>query len=175
MTAPWLKTGIQVAQNDRGANAHHHKQVSCRFEPSSPFYGRFSVQKMAVWGCFQDDRPEDSGRSPVCQVGVCNEGRCSSIAIGVSKERKSAFNKAGAMPWCQTVVHFEVKMGRFLAPIQENPPDCGSISAKQAAFPPQRFPMRYARLGPRSVIVRVLITERGLPSRGFTPPFRVQG
>ena len=40
-------------------------------------------KKMAVWGCFQDDRPENSGRSPVCQVGVCNEGRCSSIAVGV--------------------------------------------------------------------------------------------
>ena len=36
--------------------------------------------------------------------------------------------------------------------------------------------MRYARLGPSSVLVRVLIiTELGLPYRGFTPPFRVQG
>ena len=52
MTTPWLKTGIQVAQNDRGANAHHHKQVSLHFEPSSPFYGRFSVQKMAVFRLF---------------------------------------------------------------------------------------------------------------------------
>ena len=26
-TTPRLKTGVQVAQNDRGANAHHHKQV----------------------------------------------------------------------------------------------------------------------------------------------------
>ena len=52
MTTPRLKTGIQVAQNDRGAKAHHHKQVSLHFEPSSPFYGRFSVQKMAVFGLF---------------------------------------------------------------------------------------------------------------------------
>ena len=37
--APQLKTGIQVAQNDPGAKAHHHKQVSLRFERSSPFYG----------------------------------------------------------------------------------------------------------------------------------------
>ena len=58
MLTPWLKTGIQVAQNDRGANAHHHKQVSLRFEPSSPFYGRFNVQKWPFLGCFQDDRPE---------------------------------------------------------------------------------------------------------------------
>ena len=43
-TTPRLKTAIQVAQNDRGANAHHDKQFSCRLEPSRPFYGRFSVQ-----------------------------------------------------------------------------------------------------------------------------------
>ena len=82
-TTPWLKTGIQIAQNDQGAKAHHHNQVSLRFEPSSPFYGRFSVQKWPFVGCFQDDRPENSGRLLVCQVGVCNEGRCSSMAIGL--------------------------------------------------------------------------------------------
>ena len=113
MTTPWLKTGIQVAQNHRGAKAHHHKQVSLHFEPSSPFYGRFSVQKWPFLGFFQDDRLENSGRSPVFQVGVCNEGRCSSMAIGLSKERKWVFNKACTMPWCHTVVHFEVKMSRF--------------------------------------------------------------
>ena len=52
VTTAWLKTGIQVAQNDRGAQVHHHKQFSLRFEPSSPFYGRFSVQKKAVFGLF---------------------------------------------------------------------------------------------------------------------------
>ena len=46
----WLKTGIHVVQNDRTANAHHPKQVLCCFEPSNPFYGRFSVQKMAIFG-----------------------------------------------------------------------------------------------------------------------------
>ena len=61
-TTPWNKTGIQVAQNDRGANAHHGKQVSLRFEPSSPFYGPFSVQKWPFLGCFPGDRPENSGR-----------------------------------------------------------------------------------------------------------------
>ena len=47
-----LKTGIQVAQSDRGAKAHQHKQVSLRFEPSSRFYGPFSVQKWPFLGCF---------------------------------------------------------------------------------------------------------------------------
>ena len=55
-TTPWVKTGIQVAQNDRGAKVHHHKQVSLHFEPSSPFYGRFSVQKWLFFEPF-------SGRS----------------------------------------------------------------------------------------------------------------
>ena len=113
MTTPWLKTGIQVAQNDRGANAHHHKQVSLRFEPSSLFYGRFSVQKRPFLGYFQDDRPENPGRSPVCQAGVCNEGRCSSMAIWLSNDGKWVFNTACTMPWCHAVVHFEVKMSRF--------------------------------------------------------------
>ena len=49
----------------------------------------------------------------MCQVGVFNEGRSSSIAIGLSKECKAVFNKAYAMPWCHTVVDFEVKMSRF--------------------------------------------------------------
>ena len=92
---------------------HHHKQVSCRFEPSSPFYGRFSVQKWPILGRFQDDRPENSGRSLVCRVGVSNEGRCSSMAIGPSKECKWVGNKACAMPWCHGVGDFEVKTSRF--------------------------------------------------------------
>ena len=45
----------------------------------------------------------------MCQVGVSNEGRCSFIAIGLSKDGKWVFNKACTMPWCHTVVHFEVK------------------------------------------------------------------
>ena len=32
---------------------HHYKQVSLHFEPSSPFYGRFSVQKWPFLGSFQ--------------------------------------------------------------------------------------------------------------------------
>ena len=46
-------------------------------------------------------------------VGICNEGRSSSTAIGLSNDGKWVFNKACTMPWCHTVVHFEVKMSRF--------------------------------------------------------------
>ena len=133
-TTPWVKTGNQVAQNDRGANAHHHKQVLLHFELSSPFYGQFSVQKWPFLGCFQDDRPENSRRSPVCQVGVCNEGRCSSMAIGLSKDGKWVFNTACTMPWCHTVVHFEMKMSCFSAVFRDDRPDRGSTSLKQAAL-----------------------------------------
>ena len=64
-------------------------------------------------GYFQDDRSESSGRSLVCHVGVSDEGRCCFIAIGPSKDGKWVFNKTCTMPWCNTVVHFEVKMSRF--------------------------------------------------------------
>ena len=49
----------------------------------------------------------------MCQVGVCNEGRCSSMAIGLSNGGKWVFNKTCTMPWCHAVVHFEVKTSRF--------------------------------------------------------------
>ena len=107
------QTGIQVARNDREANTHHHNQIWLHFEPSSPFYGRFRFQKWPFVGHFQDDRPENSGRSLVYRVGVSNEGRCSSIAIGPSKECKWVENKACAMPWCHGVGYFEVKRSLF--------------------------------------------------------------
>ena len=44
----------------------------------------------------------------MCQVRVCNEGRCSSMAIGLSNDGKSVLNTSCIMPWCNTVVHFEV-------------------------------------------------------------------
>ena len=116
MTIPWLKTGIQVAQNERGANAHHHKELSLRFEPSSLFYGRFSVQKwplLGCFGCFQDDRPESSGRWTLRQAGVSDEGRCSFMAIGLSNDGKWVSNKACTTLWCHAVVHFESKTSRF--------------------------------------------------------------
>ena len=65
-----LETGIQEGQNDRGANAHHHKNVSCGFELFGSFYGQFCVQKWPFLGCFQDDRRENSGRSLVCPLGA---------------------------------------------------------------------------------------------------------
>ena len=89
----------------------------------------------------------------MCQVGVCNEGRCPSMAIGLSEECKSMFHQSFTMPWCHTLVHFEVKMNRFRAGIQENRTNRGGTSATQAAFLPRQFPMRYARLGPSSVPV----------------------
>ena len=49
----------------------------------------------------------------MCQVCVFNEGRSSSIAIGLSSDGKWVFNKACTMPWCHAVVHFEMKMSRF--------------------------------------------------------------
>ena len=49
----------------------------------------------------------------MCQVGVCNEGHCSFMAIGLSNDGKRVFNKACIMPQCHAVVHFEVKMSRF--------------------------------------------------------------
>ena len=88
---------------------HHHKQVSLRFEPSSSFYSRFSVQKWPFLGRFWPF----SGRSPLRLAGVSDEGRCSFMAIGLSKDGKWVFNKACTTPWCHAVVHFEVKMSRF--------------------------------------------------------------
>ena len=71
----------------------------------------------------------------MCQVGICNEGRCSSMAIGLSNDSKWVFNKACTMPWCHTVVDFQVKMSRFSAMFKDDRPDRGGTSAKQAVFP----------------------------------------
>ena len=87
----WLKTGIQVAQNNRTVNVHHGKQVSRRFEPPSLFLANLAPQNgcfQPVFASFQDGHPKSSRRSPVRQVGVSNEGHCSSIAIGLSNECK---------------------------------------------------------------------------------------
>ena len=71
--------------------------------------GRFG----AVSGYLQDDRPESSGRSPLRQAGVSHEGRCSFMAIGLSKDGKWVFNKACTTPWCHAGVYFEVKRSQF--------------------------------------------------------------
>ena len=78
--------------------------------------GRF----WAVFGRFQDDRPESSGRSPLRQAGVSDEGRCSFMTIGVLKDGKWVFNKACTAPWCHAVVHFEVKMSPFPPAFQDH-------------------------------------------------------
>ena len=92
--------------------------------------GRF----WAVFGCFQDDRPESSGRSPLRQAGVSDEGRCSFMAIGLFKDGKWVFNKACTTPWCHAVVHFEVKMSRFSAAFQDDRPNRGGTPSLQAVF-----------------------------------------
>ena len=92
--------------------------------------GRF----WAVFGCYQDDRPESSGRSPLRQAGVSDEARCSFMAIGLSNDGKWVFNKACTTPWCHAVVHFEMKMSRFPAVFQDNRRNHGGTSLKQAVF-----------------------------------------
>ena len=49
----------------------------------------------------------------MCQVGVCNEGHCSSMAMERSRDGKWVFNKACIMAGCHTVVDFEVNLSRF--------------------------------------------------------------
>ena len=57
------------------------------------------------------------------------------MAIGPSNDGKWVFNKACTTPWCHAVVHFEVKTSRFLAVFQDDRPDRGGTSRKQAVFP----------------------------------------
>ena len=63
---------------------------------------------LAVFGTIalkvQDDRR---------YAGVSDEGRCSFMAIGLSKDGKWVFNKGCTTPWCHAVVNFEVKTSRF--------------------------------------------------------------
>ena len=71
----------------------------------------------------------------VCRIGVSYEGPYSSITFGLSNDGKWVFNKACSMPCCHAVVHFELKTSRFLAMFQEDGPDRGGTSQKQAVFP----------------------------------------
>ena len=70
------------------------------------------------------------------QVGVFNEGHSSLVVVGLSKECKRVFNKPCAMPWCHAVVDFEVKTSHFGAVFQDDRPDRGGTSPKQAVFLP---------------------------------------
>ena len=56
------------------------------------------------------------------------------MAIGLSKNGKWVFKKACTTPWSHAVVHFEVKMSRFLAVFQDNRRKHGGTSLKQAVF-----------------------------------------
>ena len=56
------------------------------------------------------------------------------MAIGLSKDGEWVFNKACTTPWCHAVVRFEVKMSRFVAVFQDNRPNHGGTSLKQAVF-----------------------------------------
>ena len=69
--------------------------------------------------------------------GAFQRGLSSSTAIGLFNECKWVFNKVCTMPWCHTMVHFEVKMSNFRAAIQENCGDRGSTLAKQAVSIPR--------------------------------------
>ena len=54
------------------------------------------------------------------------------MAIGLSKDGKCVCNKACTTPWCHAMVHFEVKMSRFLVAFQYNHSNHGGTSLKQA-------------------------------------------
>ena len=57
------------------------------------------------------------------------------MAMGLSKDGELVLNRACTTPWCHAVVHFEVKTSRFLAVFQNDRPDRGGTSRKQAVFP----------------------------------------
>ena len=46
-------------------------------------------------------------------IGLCHEGRSSSIVIGLSNDCKWVFNEASPTLWCHAVVRLGMKMGRF--------------------------------------------------------------
>ena len=56
------------------------------------------------------------------------------MAIGLSNDGKWVFNRVFTMPWCHTVVYFEVKMSRVGAVLQDDRPHHGGVSLKQAVF-----------------------------------------
>ena len=58
-------------------------------------------------------------------------------------------NKACTMPWCYAVVHFDVKMSRFLALFDEYHPTWETESPRQPVF----LARSLATLGPSSVLV----------------------
>ena len=63
--------------------------------------------------CFLGNVLTYLGQSPVCHVSISNEGRSSSILIGLSKDCKWMPHEAALTPWCHAVVHFELKQAIF--------------------------------------------------------------
>ena len=102
-------------------------------------------KKWPFSACFQDDRPHSSGRSPVCQVPVSDEGHFCSIAKG-SNDCKRLFNKTSSTPWCLSIVHFEVEISRFWTLFQDVRLERAVASPKQAIYLPRQFPVRSATL-----------------------------
>ena len=68
-----------------------------------PFYGQFGVQKWLFSASFQDS----------CHVGVLNEGRSSTTAIGLSNDCTQVFIAWSLTLWCNAVVYFQVEMSCF--------------------------------------------------------------
>ena len=75
------------------------------------------------------------------------------LTLRMGCQRDGIFNKAWAVPWCHAVVHLEVKMNRSVDVCQDDGPNAGSTSAKQAVFFPRLFPVCQERAGPTSVLV----------------------
>ena len=102
-----------MTRGPRRITTNRFRAVSSRLARSTADLVSKNGPFWAAISCFQDDRPESSGRSPLRQAGASHEGRCSFLAIGLSKDGKWVFNKACTTPWCHAVVYFEVKMSRF--------------------------------------------------------------
>ena len=62
---------------------------------------------------FKEDRPKNSRRSRMRPVCGSYERRSTSIAIGLSNDRKWVFNEMSLMPWSRALVRFEVKISFF--------------------------------------------------------------
>ena len=54
----------------------------------------FEVKRGRFSACSQDDGPRSLGLSPLCHVGLSNEGRFSSMATGLSNGCQWVFNEA---------------------------------------------------------------------------------
>ena len=104
---------LKMTREQRRITTNKFRCVSSRLARSMADLVSKNGRFWAVFGCVQDDRPESLGQSPLRQAGVSDEGRCSFMAIGLSKDGKWVFNEACTTPWCHAVAHWEVKTSRF--------------------------------------------------------------